>query len=99
VATVTWLPEAIRTLDMIRLFIQRDSEIYADLVNEQISRAAQVLADFPESGRIVPEFGRRDVRELIVRRYRLVYRLRNDNVEIVAVLDRARRIDASNLPL
>ena len=39
------------------------------------------LLQFPEVGRVVPEFGD-TLRELIVRPYRLVYRLRREFVEI-----------------
>ena len=43
------------------------------------------LAEFPSSGRIVPEFGNRTMREVLWRSYRLVYRLADSNVEIVTV--------------
>jgi toxin ParE1/3/4 len=35
----------------------------------------KVLAQFPELGRVVPEFGDDFIREIIVRSYRIVYRL------------------------
>ena len=44
------------------------------------------MGDFPELGRIIPRFDRGDVRELILGRHKLVYRLVEDNVEILAVL-------------
>jgi plasmid stabilization system protein ParE len=39
---------------------------------------------------MVPEFGRPNLRELVVRPYRLVYRLRGDVVEVVTVFHAAR---------
>jgi plasmid stabilization system protein ParE len=48
------------------------------------------LLRFPELGRVVPEFGQATLRELIVRPYRLVYRLRGEAVEIVTVFHGAR---------
>jgi plasmid stabilization system protein ParE len=39
---------------------------------------------------MVPEFGRPNLRELIVRPYRLVYRLRGDIIEVVTVFHAAR---------
>ena len=47
--------------------------------------------DFPEHGREVPEYARPDVREVIVRPYRIVYRLvAADEVHILTVHHGAR---------
>jgi plasmid stabilization system protein ParE len=51
------------------------------------------LSQFPRSGRIVPELGRDDIREVIVQSYRVIYRLRGDEVEILTVHHSARRLD------
>ena len=48
------------------------------------------LTDFPRSGRVVPEFERSDIRELIVQSYRIVYRVRGEDVEILTVHHGAR---------
>ena len=50
------------------------------------------LATFPELGREVPEFGRPDLRELICRSYRIIYRLRpaKERIEIVRFWHGAR---------
>jgi toxin ParE1/3/4 len=50
------------------------------------------LADFPESGRIVPEFGDPTIREVIRRPCRIVYRVdhRKRTVEIARVWHAAR---------
>jgi toxin ParE1/3/4 len=55
---------------------------------------ASGLARFPERGRVVPEFDDDSIRELIVRRYRIVYRLNHDDrlVEIVRFWHVARDI-------
>lgn len=53
---------------------------------------AKGLAQFPERGRVVPEFDDDSIRELIVKRYRIVYRLiHNDRlVEVVRFWHAAR---------
>ena len=53
--------------------IGRDSEHYAKLFTQRIFSAAEMLALFPESGRIVPEYDRRDLCELLFQNYRIVY--------------------------
>lgn len=51
------------------------------------------LVTFPDSGRVVPELGRRDIREIIVSPYRVMYRRTDDLVEIAAVRQEAREFD------
>jgi plasmid stabilization system protein ParE len=58
-----------------------------------IAPSAQTdLADFPEIGRMVPEFRQPILREIICRSYRIIYRLRRDNqrIEIVRFWHGAR---------
>jgi plasmid stabilization system protein ParE len=40
------------------------------------------LADFPEMGRVVPEFGDPAIREIVVRSYRVVYRVDHGDCRI-----------------
>jgi addiction module RelE/StbE family toxin len=80
VTDVVWSPEALRDLESIRDYIARDSAAYADLVVRRIVAAVERLRLFPESGRIVPERDVPSIREVIVRPYRVVYRLRGGAV-------------------
>lgn len=41
-----------------------------------------MLEQFPEMGRMVPEVGRKDFRELIWKGYRVMYRLKPDEVVV-----------------
>ena len=45
---------------------------------------------FPELGRIVPEYDRADVRELLQGSYRVVYRLKHGQAEVLTVFHGAR---------
>jgi plasmid stabilization system protein ParE len=92
VTRLIWSPRAVADLDAIREHIAADSEQYAGLVVARLVAAPGRLLQFPESGRMVPEFGRPNIRELVIRPYRLVYRLRGDVVEIVTVFHAARSI-------
>ena len=47
--------------------------------------AVEPLADFPLSGRIVPEFGRDDIREVFHGDYRIIYRVKRRQVEVLSV--------------
>ena len=52
---------------------------------------------FPFSGQIVPEIGRDDIREIRLQRYRIVYRVLEEESEILTVYHSARLLDASIL--
>ena len=55
-------------------------------------RAAASLTHFAERGQVVPEFGDETLRELLVRPYRLVYKVLEDKVLVLALVHGARRI-------
>ena len=61
------------------------------LVAEFIDRA-QSLADHPDLGRVVPEFGQTFLRELVHPPFRIVYRRESDAVRIVRVWRGERRL-------
>jgi plasmid stabilization system protein ParE len=68
----------------------------AEVVVARIFATAERLLDFPDSGRSVPEFPRADVREIIHRPYRIVYRLADaDHIDILTVHHAARRFPDS----
>jgi len=90
VTRVLWAPQAIQDVEAIRAHVARDSTHYADLVAERIITAVERLQDHPRSGRVVPELGDESIREVIHGNYRIIYRLRNDVVEIATVFHGAR---------
>ena len=94
---VTWSPESLRDLESIRDYIARDSRTYADLVVRRIVAAVERLGMFPESGRIVPELNLPSIREVIVRPYRVVYRLREGAAEVVTVFRGSRLLDLPSM--
>jgi plasmid stabilization system protein ParE len=59
-------------------------EVGERLVREVVA-AVERLAAFPESGRVVPEFGAPHLREIIHPPFRIVYRLDQDRVRIVRI--------------
>jgi plasmid stabilization system protein ParE len=51
----------------------------------EVMAQVERLAAFPESGRMVPEFGAAQLREIIYPPFRIVYRLETTRVRIVRV--------------
>jgi addiction module RelE/StbE family toxin len=90
VTRILWSPQALLDLEAIRDYIARDSPRYAELVLRRLVAAVERLETFPQSGRIVPERNTEDIREVIVKPYRIVYRLRPQQVEIVTVFRASR---------
>lgn len=70
--------------DIVRYIAQHNSDAAVRLGYELITRAER-LADFPEIGRMVPEFRQPDLREIIYRSYRVIYRRRRDDQQIQIV--------------
>ena len=92
-----WTEQALEDLVSIRDFIARDAPGYAQVVVDRIFESAERLAEFPLSGRIVPEFEQAELREVILGVYRVVYRVREGEVSILTVFHSARLLGASHL--
>ena len=89
---VVWSLLATADLESIVEYICRDSESYAAAVARELVAAARSLATFSERGRVVSEYEDPAVREMIVRRYRLIYRVRSDRVEVLRIIHGARQL-------
>jgi len=65
VTAIIWSPQSLRDLEGIRAYIAQDSLRYAELVVQRIVAAVDRLEAFPESGRVVPELDRPEIREVM----------------------------------
>ncbi len=89
---IDWSGNAIAHLNAIYEYIAKDSSFYAQRVVDRLTRRSEQLATLPMSGRMVPEYGLEEVRELLERPYRIIYRLWPDRIEILAVIHSAQRL-------
>ena len=85
-----WSPRAIKDLRGICEYIGKDSKYYAKFFAQRIVAMVEKIPEFPEIGRIVPEYNENNLREKILRNYRIVYRLKPGSVEIVTVFHGAK---------
>lgn len=90
---IEWTLPALDDMQNIKDFIAKDSPFYAEQFIERIFEYVEHLADQPKMGRKVPEEPREDVRELLYRDYRIIYRLNPDLIEIAAVIRGCRSLD------
>lgn len=70
---VEWSPLALDRVSDIARYIAKDNPDAAIRWVNELFEAVERLADFPESGRVVPEVGVRRIRELIFGAYRVIY--------------------------
>jgi len=87
-----WTDSAIADLENIQDFIAKDSAEYADAIVERLILSVDRLESFPESGRRVPEVTDPRVREILVEGYRVIYRLKKNRAQILAVIHGARNL-------
>ncbi len=93
---VRWTVRARTDLSAIRAFIAQDSPHYARVTLARIIAATDRLPNFPEWGRQVPELDSPEIREVIRRPYRIVYRLVGANeIHILTVHHSARELTSS----
>jgi toxin ParE1/3/4 len=89
---VVWSTRALADVDAIASYIAVDSSSYASTVVRKILSATRSLADFPLAGRIVPEFDDESFREVFAYSYRIIYRVEQDAVTVVAVIHGKRML-------
>lgn len=87
---VVWSDEALADLTEIHDYIARRSPRYAAIVVDRLLGALERIAEYPQSGRQVPELEQPAVREVIHAAYRIVYELREERAEVITVFRASR---------
>jgi plasmid stabilization system protein ParE len=82
---VDWSKKAELDIKSIYERYLRHSLLAAENRLRTIRDRTSQLADFPDSGRMMPEFENRYLRELIEGDYRIIYERFPDRIEIVSV--------------
>lgn len=82
---VRFTPSARAQLLSALTYIRRDNPQAAVCFREHAETALRRLEEFPDSGRIVPEFPELPYREIVITPYRFFYRVKGEIVWIVAV--------------
>ena len=90
---IVWTAPAVEDLRDLHSYITRHSEMYASGFVERIILATERLVDHPRVGRVVPEANEENVRELLYQKYRIIYRVKEDSIEMLAVIHGARDLE------
>jgi toxin ParE1/3/4 len=93
---VRWSESSEKDLVDIIEYIADDSPFQAYEVFKEVKRKTASLYRFPDRGRIVPELkdqGITQYRELIIPPWRIIYRVSDQKVYVMSVLDSRRNIE------
>lgn len=89
---VHWTDTALEHLQAIHAYIAKNSSQYALRVVDRLTRRSQQIAEFPLSGRVVTEFEVPQIREVLEGSYRIIYYIKPDQVDVLAVIHAAQQI-------
>lgn len=88
---VRWTSTAQDHLDAIHAYISKDSTDYALRMVDRLTLRSKQIADVPFSGRRVPEYDMDQIREVLEGPYRIIYHIKADQIDILAVLHGAQQ--------
>ena len=83
---VHWTDRAKTRLRLIHDHIAKDAPLVASQVVERLLQRSIQIGDLPSSGRAIPEYKREDMREILERPYRIIYRILPDRIDIITVM-------------
>jgi addiction module RelE/StbE family toxin len=85
--SIEWTERAVADLRAIDEYIAADNPAAAERWVGRLIAKAEAAARLPMAGRVVPEKGRTDIREVFLRTYRIVYRVREDSILVLTVFE------------
>ena len=90
---VRWTDNSLRHLLDIYEHISQNSPFYAQRMVDRLTKRSEQIAGFPMSGHNVPEYPAKDIREIIEKPYRIIYRIKPDQIDVLAVVHGARLLN------
>ncbi len=93
---VHWTDTAGTHLDAIYTHIAQDSPEYARRMVDRLTRRSQQIGQFPFSGRRVPEYDIDQIREVIEASYRIIYYIKSDQIDVLAVIHGAMNVPTAS---
>lgn len=94
---VIWSQESLKQLIEIEIFIAKDSPGRAAKFINKLIEHGEKIKDYPYKGRVVPEFSVSEIREVFEKSYRIVYRISDDQIEILTVFEGHRMLNHGDL--
>jgi addiction module RelE/StbE family toxin len=95
---VVWTDFALRDLERIDDYIAQDSPVAAARWVQKLISTAETAAAAPLTGRVLSEKRRDDIREVLLRHYRIVYLVRESHIEILTVFEGHKLFPEESMP-
>ena len=88
--TIRWSDDALEDLDAISQYISQDAPENAKLFVKKVFEKVEYISDFPYAGRQVPEKGNKNLREILYNKYRIIYEIKEDILEVLTIIHQSR---------
>jgi len=82
---IIWSPLAVERMTEITDYISRDNPMIAQKWAKAVFDKIENIQEFPLMGRVVPEANRKEIRELLFKNYRIIYRVGTDHISILTI--------------
>jgi toxin ParE1/3/4 len=92
-ASIIWTETALRDIESIAVFISRDSEFYAKQFVQKLITATLKLEKFPAIGKSLRELPHSEYKEVLFKKYRIIYRIASEYIYIISVHHSARLLE------
>lgn len=86
-----WTDQAIDDIESIGDYVAETSEKYAKRTVQKLYERTDVLKSYPKSGRVVPEKGEENIRELIEGSYRIIYEIKSSDLIYILTIHHSAR--------
>ncbi|ADV47115.1 type II toxin-antitoxin system RelE/ParE family toxin [Nitratifractor salsuginis] len=93
---LVWTANALEDLLEIIAYIKEDNPDAAERVYRSIREKAESSSFFPLKGRVVPELEREGItlyREIVAPPWRIIYRIMDERVYVMAIVDSRRNLE------
>lgn len=93
---IRWTPRArLRLAAILRTILEENGPVVEVEWARRFLEAPNVLANNPNLGRVVPEIGREDIREIGILPYRMIYRVSSTICHILSIRHSRRRVKST----
>jgi plasmid stabilization system protein ParE len=96
---IIWSPLAIDRVSEITGYISQDNLSAAQSWVDSIFQEVESLLSSPQMGHMVPEVGRKEIRELILGNYRIIYRYESTSISILTIRHGKQILPIEEIPL
>ncbi len=94
---IIWSPQAAYDLVENNRYISRENPDAARAIVNNNYEYRKRIKEFPTQGRVVPEIGQQDIREIFCGSYRIIYQIEAKKILILTIRHMKQEIKKDNL--